>query len=83
MNEHFLSEADLAARWAMSSKTLTRWCGQRRGPPFVKLGGAVRYAISDVLEFERNGLRRPVPRPLRTPVQFPKTESNCPPDHSF
>lgn len=46
----------------MSSKTLTGWRVQRRGPPFVKLGKMVRYAMSDILEFERNGLRRPVPR---------------------
>ncbi|MFN5080833.1 MAG: hypothetical protein ACK5RH_09965 [Burkholderiales bacterium] len=63
MSEQFLSELDLAARWAMSSKTLTGWRVQRRGPPFVKLGKMVRYAMSDVLEFERNGLRKPVPRP--------------------
>jgi predicted DNA-binding transcriptional regulator AlpA len=62
MSEQFLSEVDLAARWAMSSKTLTRWRGKRRGPPFVKLGGAVRYGMSDVLEFERHGLRKPLPR---------------------
>lgn len=63
MSEQFLSEVDLAARWAMSSKTLTRWRGKRRGPPFVRLGGAaVRYAMSDVLEFERHGLRKPLPR---------------------
>ena len=62
MSEQFLSEVDLAARWAMSSKTLTRWRTVRRGPPFVKLGKLVRYAMSDVLEFERNGLRKPVPR---------------------
>lgn len=36
--------------------------GKRRGPPFVMLGGAVRYAMSDVLEFERAGLRKPLPR---------------------
>jgi hypothetical protein len=36
MNEQFLSEIDLAARWAMSSKILTRWRTIRRGPPFVK-----------------------------------------------
>ncbi len=62
MSEQFLSEVDLAARWAMSSKTLTRWRGKRCGPPFVKLGGAVRYAMSDVLEFERTGLRNPLAR---------------------
>ena len=62
MSEQFLSEVDLAARWAMSSKTLTRWRGKRRGPPFVKLGKTVRYAMSDVLEFERNGLSKSVPK---------------------
>ena len=62
MSEKFLSEVDLADRWAMSSKTLTRWRTIRRGPPFVKLGKTVRYAMSDVLEFERNGLRKPLPR---------------------
>jgi predicted DNA-binding transcriptional regulator AlpA len=62
MNEQFLSEVDLAARWAMSSKTLTRWRTIRRGPPFVKLGKTVRYAMSDVLEFERHSLRKPLSR---------------------
>lgn len=50
----------------MSSKTLTRWRTIRRGPPFVKLGKTVRYAMSEVLEFERNGLRKPAPK-LATP----------------
>lgn len=62
MSEQFLSTVDLAARQAMSSKALTRWRGKRRGPPFVKLGGAVRYAMSEVLEFERSDLRKPSPR---------------------
>lgn len=51
----------------MSSKTLMKWRGLRRGPPFVKLGKTVRYAMSDVLEFERNGLRKPVLRLLPRP----------------
>ena len=69
MTEQFLSEIELAARWAMSSKTLTRWRSVRRGPPFVKLGKMVRYAMSDVLEFERIGLRKPIPKPvLAVPV---------------
>lgn len=68
MSEQFLSEVELAARWGMSSKTLTRWRCDRRGPPYVKLGKTVRYAMSDVLEFERNGLRRPTPRQI-TPAE--------------
>lgn len=62
MHNEFLSEQDLAARWAMNSKTLTKWRLLRRGPPYVKLGKTVRYAMSDVVEFERRGLRVPVPR---------------------
>ncbi len=62
MSIQFLSEVDLAARWAMSSKTLTRWRTIGRGPPFVKLGKTVRYAMSDVLEFERHGLCKRVPK---------------------
>ena len=62
MQEEFLSQQDLAIRRALHIQTLTKWHGLRRGPPFVKLGKTVRYAMSDVLEFERNGLRKPVPR---------------------
>ncbi len=64
MTEQFLSEIELAARWAMSSKTLARWRTIRRGPPFVKLSKTVRYAMTDVLEFERDGLREPLPKPV-------------------
>jgi hypothetical protein len=59
----------------MSSKTLTRWCGQRCGSPYVKLGKMVRYAMSDVLEFERNGLSKPVPTPVPT---VPVSQDNGP-----
>lgn len=62
MQEKFLSQQDLAIRWGLHIQTLTKWRVLRRGPPFVKLCKTVRYAMSDVLEFERNGLRKPVPR---------------------
>jgi len=31
------------------------------------MGNTVRYAMSSVLEFERNGLRKPVPRQITPP----------------
>lgn len=62
MQEEFISQQDLAIRWALHIQTLTKWRVLRRGPPFVKLGKTVRYAMSDILEFERNGLSKPVPR---------------------
>ena len=64
MQEEFLSQQDLAIRRALHIQTLTKWRGLRRGPPFVKLGKTVRYAMSDVLEFERDGLRKPIPKPV-------------------
>ena len=64
MQEEFLSQQELAIRWALHVQTLTKWRGLRRGPPFVKLGKTVRYAMSDVLEFERDGLRKPIPKPV-------------------
>ncbi len=68
MNEEFLSAQDLATRWRMHAQTLTRWRQLQRGPPYVKLGKTVRYAMNDVVEFERRGLRVPVPpRETETP----------------
>lgn len=47
-----LSERDLAARWCMSRRTLQRLRAQRRGPPWLILGGTVRYRVDDILEYE-------------------------------
>jgi hypothetical protein len=47
---------DLAARWGgMSSKTLANWRSRGQGPPFVKFGSAVRYALTDVVAYEAAG----------------------------
>ena len=75
MQEKFLSQQDLAIRWALHIQTLTKWRTLRRGPPFVKLGKIVRYAMSDILEFERNGLTKPVPRPRPLPDE---QDPDCP-----
>jgi predicted DNA-binding transcriptional regulator AlpA len=52
-----LTTAELAERWKMSKVTLTTWRQERRGPKFVKLGGAVRYPESEVVKFERGALQ--------------------------
>ena len=78
MNQEFLSEQDLATRWAMSSRTLTHWRCIRRGPPFVKLGKTVRYAMSDVLEFERHGLRKHAPRTVPEASTEPELQESGP-----
>lgn len=44
----FLREAD-AAKWlSISRKTLANWRVLRQGPPFYKIGKAVRYRIEDL-----------------------------------
>lgn len=44
----FLTERDVAALLAISTKTLQRWRWLGGGPPYRKLGHAVRYRRADV-----------------------------------
>ena len=43
-----IGEHKLSAMTALSVLTLRKWRSQGRGPRFLKLGGAVRYRLSDV-----------------------------------
>ena len=38
-----LSEAQLADEWGLAKVTLRKWRAARKGPPYTKLGNAVRY----------------------------------------
>ena len=52
----FLSEIELANRWGMSPKTLTRWRGMGRGPVFNKFSKKVAYPLdgeTGVLDYEK------------------------------
>ncbi len=52
----FLNEIELASRWGMSPKTLTRWRGMGRGPVFNKFSKKVAYPLdgeNGVLDFEK------------------------------
>lgn len=49
----YLNEVQVAQRWGMSRKTLQRWRAERKGPSFLKIGGAVRYRLCDVETFEQ------------------------------
>ena len=52
----FLSEVELAKRWGMSPKTLTRWRGMGRGPVFNKFSKKVAYPLdgeNGVLDYEK------------------------------
>ncbi|MCA3244998.1 MAG: helix-turn-helix domain-containing protein [Azospirillum sp.] len=58
----YITQDQLAKRWQISPRTLERqrWIGE--GPRYVKIGGAVRYLSTDVLEYERQQTITPSPR---------------------
>ena len=47
-----LRERDLADRWQTSQRTLQRWRSERTGPPFMRIGGAIRYRLDDIESYE-------------------------------
>ena len=52
-NGIFFTQAELAARFRVSPRTLERWRWLKTGPNYTKLGGKVVYAIADVEAYER------------------------------
>lgn len=47
-----LTPADLAGRWQVPARTLGQWRYEGRGPVYVKIGGAVRYRLTDIEAYE-------------------------------
>jgi len=45
----------VSRRWGISTRTLEGWRYRHKGPSFVRIGGRVRYRLSDLEEFERRG----------------------------
>lgn len=60
----FLDQKTLARRWSISHRTLEAWRHQQRGPVFVRIGGRVRYRLSDVEAFEAARLHANTVGPL-------------------
>jgi transposase-like protein len=56
MDGRCISQNELARRWQVSESTLERWRSQRTGPMFLRLGGQVRYRITDDEDFETRAL---------------------------
>jgi predicted DNA-binding transcriptional regulator AlpA len=58
LGEHYVTPKALAARWRWSEQHLANLRKRRRGPTFVKLGGSVRYPLSEVLAWELSARER-------------------------
>lgn len=52
-----LNQIELAERWKLSGRTLEKWRQTRRGPPYLLIGGAIRYRIEDILAYEASRLQ--------------------------
>lgn len=52
----WLTTAELAERWRMTTRTLERWRAERYGPAWHYIGGKVLYLFDDVQAYE--GRRR-------------------------
>lgn len=50
--ETLLTTRDLAQRWQVNAGSLANDRSAGRSVPYVKIGGAVRYRLSDVEVFE-------------------------------
>jgi predicted site-specific integrase-resolvase len=53
-----LTQEQLAERWQVSEASLERWRSEGRGPVHLKVGGRVRYRLTDIEAFERAACRR-------------------------
>jgi len=62
----FLDQKSLARRWSISHRTLEAWRHQQRGPQYVRIGGRVRYRMTDVEAFEAARLHTNTVGPLPT-----------------
>lgn len=58
MAPKMLSSRDLAERWNLCIRTIDRWRYVDFGPPFLKIGGRIRYRIEDVIEFEQLAMKK-------------------------
>ena len=53
-DESLLNEAEAAKFLAVSVRTLQAWRTRESGPPFVRLGRAIRYRLKDLIEWVRS-----------------------------
>lgn len=50
-DDTILTEAEAADFLRIAPKTLSQWRWRGLGPSFLKLGGAVRYSMADLVQF--------------------------------
>lgn len=56
-NKILLTPDDLAARWRMTSCTLSQWRWNGKGPPYIKMGKGILYDLEVIERFESKRIR--------------------------
>ena len=51
----YLTSQEVADLLRVSDKTIQRWRADGSGPPYYRLGGAIRYIRDEVLEWIQTG----------------------------
>jgi hypothetical protein len=49
--KEYLNEKEVSERIGIGVRTLQRWRLESQGPPFRKIGGSVRYAVTDLCAY--------------------------------
>lgn len=62
-NDRYMTEQEVAQRLGLEPKALQNWRQVGGGPKFRKFGGAVRYALSDLLAYEDAATRTSTSQP--------------------
>ncbi len=57
VERRLMTRPEAAEYLRLSHKTLARWAWAGKGPPFIKIGGAVRYDPTDLTAFIEAGRR--------------------------
>jgi len=58
MEIKYFRQRELAERWRINQRTLERWRWLNMGPAYYKIGNSVLYRLSDIEDFEKQGLRQ-------------------------
>lgn len=53
MTTQHLDQVQLSRRWRLSPRTLEKWRTLKKGPPWIKAGGRVIYALAHIEAYER------------------------------
>ena len=52
LEKRLITEAELAILWNVSPSAIQHWRSSGVGPRYKKIGGKVRYLVSDILAYE-------------------------------